>query len=96
MSILETISNLVIELISKFGYISEFVLMVLESMGIPIPSEVIMPFSGLLVNRGELAFWTVVLVGALANLVGSLIAYAIGYWGGRPLVENYGKYICPV
>ena len=93
MNIIETISNLVIELISKFGYIAEFILMLLESMGIPIPSEVVMPFSGFLVNRGELAFWSVVFVGALANLTGSLIAYGIGYWGGRPLVENYGKYI---
>ena len=93
MNIIETLSNIVINLISHFGYISEFILMVLESMGIPIPSEVIMPFSGLLVSRGELTFWTVVVVGALANLIGSLIAYGIGYWGGAPLVEKYGKYI---
>lgn len=93
MNIIETLSSIVIDLISRFGYISEFFLMVFESMGIPIPSEVIMPFSGLLVGRGELSFWMVVVIGALANLVGSLVAYGIGYWGGEPLVEKYGKYI---
>jgi len=67
--------------------------MALESACIPIPSEMIMPFAGFLVWQGQFSLWQVVLWGALGNLVGSIIAYIIGYYGGRPLVEKYGKYI---
>ena len=67
--------------------------MLLESCGVPIPSEVIMPFSGFLVATGKLGFWPVVIFGTLGNLTGSLIAYWIGIAGGRPLIEKYGKYI---
>lgn len=67
--------------------------MALESACIPVPSEIIMPFSGFLVAEGKFLMWQVVLWGTLGNLVGSAIAYFIGYYGGRPLVEKYGKYI---
>lgn len=52
-----------------------------------------MPFAGFLASQGTLNLWTVAIVGALANLAGSLLAYWIGWKGGRPLVEKYGKYI---
>lgn len=52
-----------------------------------------MPFSGFLVVSGQFSLWGVALVGAVGNLAGSLLAYAIGYYGGRPLVEKYGRYI---
>jgi len=67
--------------------------MLLESACIPIPSEVIMPFSGYLVFTGRFMIWQVVFWGALGNLVGSALAYWVGLYGGRPLVEKYGKYI---
>ena len=67
--------------------------MALESACIPIPSEVIMPFSGFLVFEGKFSFWLVVFWGTMGNLIGSAIAYFIGFYGGRPLVEKYGKYI---
>ena len=67
--------------------------MALESACIPVHSEIIMPFSGFLVAEGKFLMWQVVLWGTLGNLVGSAIAYFIGYYGGRPLVEKYGKYI---
>ncbi len=67
--------------------------MLVESCGIPLPSEVIMPFSGFLVASGQLNFWLVAIIGALGNLVGSWLAYWIGAKGGRPLIEKYGKYI---
>ncbi|TSC93579.1 MAG: snare associated golgi protein-like protein [Candidatus Berkelbacteria bacterium Licking1014_85] len=90
---IELISNWIIVYITATKYIGIFVLMVLESCGIPLPSEVTMPFSGYLVFQNQLNFWLVVFIGAFANLVGSLIAYAIGFYGGRPLIEKYGKYI---
>lgn len=92
-SILEFLAYIVIWMISTLGYFGVFVAMVLESAGIPLPSEIIMPFSGYLVYRGEFNFWLVSVVGALGNVVGSIIAYYVGKVGGRPLVEKYGKYV---
>lgn len=91
--ILSWLANIITSFINWGGNGSVFLLMTLESCGIPIPSEVTMPFAGFLANQGALNFWWVVLVGALANLAGSLLAYWIGWKGGRPLVLKYGKYI---
>jgi len=68
-------------------------LMALESACIPIPSEVIMPFAGFLVWEGKMVLWQVVVWGAIGNLFGSIVAYAVGYYGGRRIIEKYGKYI---
>lgn len=91
--ILTTLTHWITGYISATGYFGVGFLMTLESAGIPIPSEVIMPFSGFLVFQGTLTIWGVAFIGALGNLIGSLIAYYIGLFGGRPLVEKYGKYI---
>lgn len=91
--ILSWMANIITSFISWGGNTSVFLLMTLESCGIPIPSEVTMPFAGFLASQGTLNLWTVAIVGALANLAGSLLAYWIGWKGGRPLVEKYGKYI---
>lgn len=92
-TIIDLLAQFVVATIDKIGYMGIFGLMALESCGIPMPSEVIMPFSGFVVAEGKMLFWTVVVLGALGNLVGSWIAYWIGYKGGRPLIEKYGKYI---
>lgn len=81
------------------GYIAVFILMALESACIPIPSEVIMPFGGALAGGLLAAGHTHVnlvgigLAGAFGNVVGALIAYAIGRAGGRPLLDRYGRYL---
>lgn len=94
---IEQLGSLIINSISTWGYGAVFVLMTLESALIPIPSEVTMPFAGFLVGLGKLNFWLVVLVGSLANLSGSLLAYFLGYWGQekfvRQLVKKYGKFL---
>ena len=79
--------------ISSLGYGGIVLLMAVESACIPLPSEVIMPFSGYLVFRGELVFWGVALAGATGCVLGSLAAYWLGARGGRPLVERYGRYV---
>ena len=85
--------------IARFGYLAIFVLMVLESACIPIPSEVTMLFGGALVTAPFLApgqqleFWLVVLAGTLGNLVGSWLAYWAGRSGGQPLVDRWGRYL---
>ena len=91
--LIDILANFVIYIIDLLGYSGVFVLMLVESCGIPMPSEVIMPFSGFLVVSGKMNFWLIVIVGALGNLVGSWLAYWIGKKGGRPLIEKYGKYI---
>lgn len=92
-TIIDLIANFIIKTIDILGYPGVFFLMLVESCGIPMPSEIIMPFSGFLVVAGKMNFWLVSFVGAFANLVGSLIAYWIGLKGGRGLIEKYGKYI---
>jgi membrane protein DedA with SNARE-associated domain len=91
-SIIDFLANIVIHAIDSIGYAGVFFLMLVESCGIPMPSEVIMPFSGFLVAVGKMNFWAVTFLGAFGNLIGSLIAYWIGLKGGRPLIEKYGKY----
>src|ERR687889_203288 len=67
--------------------------MLLESMGILIPSEAISPFAGYLVSEGKMGFLAAVAAGVLGNVVGSWIAYFIGLWGGRELWFHYGRYV---
>ncbi len=92
-AILSWLSSIIISIISTTGYWGVFGLMALESACIPVPSEVIMPFSGFLVWEGRFVLWQVVLWGAIGNLAGSIVAYAVGYFGGRRVVEKYGRYV---
>jgi len=85
--ILEIISGYILSIIETTGYLGIFFLMVLESANIPIPSEVIMPFSGFLVASGVFNFWLVVLMGSLGNLVGSLFSYWLGYLVNRGVLK---------
>ncbi|MGH9557415.1 MAG: DedA family protein [Terriglobales bacterium] len=91
--ILAVLSGFVISTISATGYLGIVILMAIESACIPLPSEVIMPFSGYLVYTGRFNLWWVATAGAIGCNVGSVVAYEIGYYGGRPLVMKYGKWI---
>lgn len=93
ISIIDYLSQIVINLIETLGYGGIFVAMTLESACIPLPSEVIMPFAGFAVSDGKLSFIGITIVGVLGNLVGSWIAYFVGLKGGRPFLEKYGKYV---
>lgn len=90
---LEWLEHFITEYLADYGYIAIFVLMVLESACIPIPSEVTMVFGGFLVSRGELDFFWVAMLGTLANVVGSWLAYWVGLRGGRPLILRWGRFI---
>lgn len=89
---LEIIIEFVLSVLSSLGYMGVFVLMILESMIFPIPSEAVMPFAGFLVARGEMNFFAALLFSAAGTLVGSLLSYWIGIYGGRPFLLRYGKY----
>ena len=93
INIFETLSNFVIAVIEQLGYGGVFVGMTLESTGLPLPSEIIMAFAGYVVWEGQLTLLGITLAGTLGCLTGSLIAYGIGAYGGRPLLERYGKYV---
>lgn len=90
--LIEIIVHFVTGTISQIGYLGIFVLMTLESACIPIPSEIIMPFSGFLVSLHKFSLLWVTLAGAAGNLLGAVVTYAIGFYGGRPFILKYGKY----
>jgi membrane protein DedA with SNARE-associated domain len=92
-AIISILSRFVINTISTFGYTGILVTMAIESACIPLPSEIIMPFSGYLVSTGQFTMLGVTLAGAIGNVVGSIVAYYAGVWGGRPFVERYGPYM---
>jgi membrane protein DedA with SNARE-associated domain len=89
----ETLITIIIHTIEQLGYVGVVAGMTLESTGLPVPSEVIMPFAGYVASTGKLTLVGVTVAGAAGCLVGSLIAYVIGSYGGRPLLERYGKYL---
>ena len=91
--ILEIVGAWIVSVISAMGYPGVMFLMAIESACIPLPSEVIMPFSGYLVHTGRFSLLAVATWGAIGCNLGSVVAYEIGYYGGRPLVERYGRYI---
>jgi len=74
------------------GYAGLFILMALESMIAPIPSEAVMPFAGFNIVEGNFTWPGVIFFSTLGSIIGSLISYYLGYWGGRPLVLKVGKY----
>jgi membrane protein DedA with SNARE-associated domain len=83
----------IMSVISTMGYGGVVLLMAIESACIPLPSEIIMPFAGFLVFKGEMLLSGVALAGAIGCVLGSIPAYYVGMYGGRPLVEKYGKYV---
>lgn len=93
IEILRPLAEFITSVISSMGYGGIFFLMILESALIPIPSEIIMPFSGFLVSSGKLGSVGVILAGSLGNLVGSVITYYLGIRLGRAFLIKYGKYI---
>jgi len=99
--ILAAISVFIISVISGTGYLGIMLLMAIESACIPLPSEIIMPFSGALIvpmvaaqyHREPLQLLWVATAGALGCNLGSAVAYAVGFYGGRPVVHRFGHWI---
>ncbi len=91
--IIETLAVFTTGVISAMGYGGVVLLMAIESACIPLPSEIIMPFAGYLVYRGQFTLQGAALAGAVGCIVGSIPAYYLGQYGGRPLIERYGRYV---
>ena len=88
-------------LYGRFGYVGVLIAMAIDSAAIPIPSELILPSAGWTVSRGisepltgaAWTYWGAVIAGVVGNTIGSLASYAVGAFGGRPLLERYGRYV---
>lgn len=79
--------------LTQWGYVAVFLFGFLEACCIPIPSEITFGFAGVLAGEGHLNLVGVILVGTIAELVGSFVSYGVGRAGGRPLVHRFGRYL---
>lgn len=93
MSLIGMGTDLIVDFISDVGYPGILVLMIVEGIITPIPSELIIPFAGYLAAEGDLSLPLVILLGTCGAAIGNSIAYFIGYRLGRPLIERYGRYL---
>lgn len=93
MGLFESLFMLFVKVIAAGGYWGVFVLMTLESMVAPVPSEAVMPFAGYLVATGNLDMTLVVVSSGFGSIVGSLVSYYVGFKGGKPVVLKFGKYL---
>ncbi|EKD63088.1 MAG: hypothetical protein ACD_51C00346G0002 [uncultured bacterium] len=93
MGITEFLAEYITGFMESTGYITVFFGMIMESMVFPVPSEAIMPFAGFLIAEGRFSFLGVIGISTLGSIVGSLISYFIGLYGGRPFVNKFGKYV---
>jgi len=91
--IMAAIGGFALSLISSLGYAGIFFLMMLESMVVPVPSELVMPFAGFLIAQGGFTFPLVVIFSTLGSITGSLLSYYIGKRWGYKIVVSYGKYV---
>lgn len=96
------VRDLVTQIYDAVGYLGVALWVAIESVVIPIPSELVLPFAGFLVGTGDAiepltgqpwSYWLVVIAGTLGATVGALVAYAIGLYGGRPIVDRWGRYL---
>jgi len=87
------VTGWIADLIDAFGALGVALLMALENLFPPIPSELILPFAGFLVGQGELGFLPVLVASTAGSLFGALVLYALGRWGGRNLILRYGRFL---
>lgn len=80
-------------LYAQVGYLGVLIAMAIESACIPLPSEIIMPLAGWMVYRGVFNLWAAVIAGTAGCTLGSIFAYWVGAWGGRPVLARYGRYV---
>src|SRR5689334_8554122 len=91
--ITEKISEYAVQILDATSYAGATGLMALESMIFPLPSEAVMPFVGFQVADGKWNLWLAIAATSLGSMIGSWLSYAMGYFGGKPLVLRVGKYL---
>ena len=85
-------SSLLLNAISEYGYFGMFLAMILEAVIIVIPSELILATGGILASQRIFSFWGALLTGVIGSVFCAVIIYLMGYFGGRPFIDKYGKY----
>ncbi len=90
---LDTLFMMVVQMLGGLGYWGIALGMALESACVPLPSELVLPFGGFLAAVGRITFAQALMAGQLGGLAGSIVAYAAGRYGGRSLLERYGRYL---
>lgn len=93
MGLTEKIALWATMFIATTGYWGVFILMVMESMVFPVPSEAVMPFAGFRIFDGQLTWFGVIFASTMGSIVGSLISYFIGFYGGKPFINRFGKFL---
>lgn len=93
MGVGSRLATIATNLVAQFGYAGIGLGLILDSAGIPIPSEILLPLAGALVHQGRMNFVVLMMVATVAQTVGAIIAYELGAIGGLPLIKRYGKYI---
>jgi membrane protein DedA with SNARE-associated domain len=93
MGVTEFLAQYITAFIDATGYASVFVLMIMESMVFPVPSEAVMPFAGFLVAEAKFTFALVIAVSTAGSIIGSLLSYCIGRYGGEPFIRRFGRYL---
>ena len=91
--ITEFISTIAVRILDATAYAGAFFLMALESMIAPVPSEAVMPFAGFLLFQKQLSFIPIIIWSTIGSIIGSLLSYYIGAYGGKPIIKRYGKYL---
>ncbi len=89
--LIDPILQMIKDTVASWGYGGVVVMMAIESANIPLPSEAIMPTAGILVQQGKMNIHLAALAGAIGCLLGSIPSYFLGLYGGRPLLQKYGK-----
>jgi len=92
VGITEFLAQYITKFMESAGYIAVYITMVMESMVFPIPSEAVMPFAGFLVAERKFSMVLVIIIGTLGSITGSLISYAIGYFGEVEFLKKHGKF----
>lgn len=90
---LDTVAATVKDVIDSMGYSGLFLLIVLESTLVPVPSMLVMPFAGYLASTGHFSLPAILVINSTAALTGSLLSYGFGAAGGKPLLLRYGRYV---
>lgn len=93
MGLTEHIIEYSTKIIEATGYMGVLILMIFESMIAPVPSEAVMPFAGFLIYEGKFTWMGVAVASTTGSIIGSLASYYLGLYGGKPIVEKYGKYL---
>lgn len=93
MGITEHLVEYITAFISFTGYVGVMILMILESMIAPVPSEAVMPFAGFLITEGQFSFAGVAVASTSGSIIGSTVSYYLGLYGGKPVVKKFGKYL---